>query len=267
MVGGRSTGVALIYCLVLAGFIVATFVDLEHFIIPDQITIGGMALGLVCSFVVPSLHGEVYAFDAMKKSLLGMALGSGLVYLILRAGKLAFGRHKVSLPPESRVIFTETALVLPEEEIPYEEIFYRKTDTIQLEAKRLELTDRCYWSVPVRLRPDRLQIGQETLDPETVPFMEALTDRIILPREAMGFGDVKFMGAIGAFLGMWATVFSLLVSSILGGVVGLSLIAMRKREWSSRVPYGPYIALAAVIWMFGGDRLFFWWVRGGWLPR
>jgi leader peptidase (prepilin peptidase)/N-methyltransferase len=33
------------------------------------------------------------------------------------------------------------------------------------------------------------------------------------------------------------------------------LIALRKREWSSRLPYGPYIALAAAIWIFGGQRL------------
>jgi len=38
-------------------------------------------------------------------------------------------------------------------------------------------------------------------------------------------------------------------------VVGCSLILMRKREWSSRMPYGPYIALAAVIWVFWGKQL------------
>jgi prepilin signal peptidase PulO-like enzyme (type II secretory pathway) len=34
------------------------------------------------------------------------------------------------------------------------------------------------------------------------------------------------------------------------------LFAMRRREWSSRMPYGPYIALAAAIWVFGGKRFF-----------
>jgi leader peptidase (prepilin peptidase)/N-methyltransferase len=72
----------------------------------------------------------------------------------------------------------------------------------------------------------------------------------------MGFGDVKFMGAIGAFLGWQAVIFSLMVSSVIGSVVGIALIVMRKREWSSRLPYGPYIALAATIWIFGGKHLF-----------
>jgi leader peptidase (prepilin peptidase)/N-methyltransferase len=66
----------------------------------------------------------------------------------------------------------------------------------------------------------------------------------------MGFGDVKFMAGIGAFLGWQAVVFALLASSMIGSLVGVSLILLRRREWSSRLPYGPYIAAAAVIWVF-----------------
>jgi leader peptidase (prepilin peptidase)/N-methyltransferase len=48
--------------------------------------------------------------------------------------------------------------------------------------------------------------------------------------------------------------FSLGLSSVIGAAVGIVLIALRKRDWSARMPYGPYIAVAAVIWMFGGYR-------------
>jgi len=67
---------------------------------------------------------------------------------------------------------------------------------------------------------------------------------------------VKFMGAIGAFIGWQGALFSLMVSSLIGAVVGIVLILLRKREWSSRMPYGPYIAAAAVIWLFGGKTIF-----------
>jgi leader peptidase (prepilin peptidase)/N-methyltransferase len=63
------------------------------------------------------------------------------------------------------------------------------------------------------------------------------------------------MGAIGAFLGWQAAIFSLMLSSMIGAAVGLALIAIRRRQWSSRLPYGPYIALAAVVWMFGGRAI------------
>jgi leader peptidase (prepilin peptidase)/N-methyltransferase len=104
-----------------------------------------------------------------------------------------------------------------------------------------------------------LQIGDEKFNPEEVPYMEALSAEIVLPREAMGLGDVKFMGAIGAFLGWQAVIFSLMVSSLIGSLVGVTLIVMRKQAWSSRLPYGPYIALATVVWMFWGSRLVTWW--------
>ena len=85
--------------------------------------------------------------------------------------------------------------------------------------------------------------------------MEAVTAEIILPREAMGLGDVKFMGAIGAFIGWQGVIFSLMLSSMIGAAVGVTLIAMRRRAWSSRMPYGPFIALAATVWVFGGKKL------------
>jgi leader peptidase (prepilin peptidase)/N-methyltransferase len=46
--------------------------------------------------------------------------------------------------------------------------------------------------------------------------------------------------------------FSLAASSMLGSIVGGTAIVLKKRDWSSRIPYGPYIALGAVIWIFGG---------------
>jgi len=265
--GHQSTALVLVYALFLAGLIVATFIDFEHFIIPDEITIGGMVAGFICSVLVPELHGGGM-LNAMRRSLLGTVFGAGLIYAILRLGKLLFGRHRLSLPTGSKVIFTETALLLPDKEIPYEELFYRPSDVIAVQAATVELVDRCYKDTLVRLSPDRLRIGEEELVPEEVPHMEAVSEQIVLPREAMGFGDVKFMGAIGAFLGWQAVVFSLMVSSIIGSIVGVGLIVLGKRAWSSRLPYGPYIAAAAAIWVFGGKQFVDWWIWNHWaLPR
>jgi leader peptidase (prepilin peptidase) / N-methyltransferase len=258
--GEQSAALALVYAIVLAGLISATFIDFEHMIIPDEITVGGMVVGFACSFLLPSLQGQVSPAGGLRQSLLGMAVGGGIIYLIVRAGKLAFGRQKVALPPDSKVIFSETALHLPDGEIPYEEIFYRKSDAIRLQARTLELVDRCYKDVRVWLTQGSLRIDKEELNPEDVSYMEVACEEIVLPREAMGLGDVKFMAAIGAFLGWKAVLFSLMLSCILGAMVGVILIVLRRREWSSRLPFGPYIALAAAIWIFGGKGVVCWWL-------
>ena len=131
-------------------------------------------------------------------------------------------------------------------------------------AATVELVDRCYKNATIRLSPYRLWIGDEDLAPEDVPHIECVSEEVVLPREAMGFGDVKFMGAIGAFLGWQAVLFSLMVSSIIGSIVGVGLIVGGKREWSSRLPYGPYIAVAAALWVFGGKQFVEWWFFSHW---
>jgi len=269
--GEKSAALALVYAVFIAGLIAATFIDFEHFIIPDEITLGGIVAGFAASFFLPSLQGERTLGWGMLQSLIGLAVGAGTIYAILRLGKLLFGRQRVKLPLDTKIVFTETAVHLPDREIPFEEVFYRKSDTIVFHAKTLELVDRGYKDVNVRLSPPSwereddnpetrrqaggLKIGDEMLNPEDVPYMEAVCTEIILPREAMGMGDVKFMGAIGAFIGWQGVIFSLMISSVIGAVVGVTLIALRRRRWSSRMPYGPYIALAAVIWIFAGREI------------
>lgn len=247
--------VTLAYCTLLAGLIAATFIDFEHFIIPDEITLGGIVVGLIVSLLLPSLHDAISFKAGLWQSFLGVAVGAGVIYGILRLGKLLFGRQRLKLSGETKIVFTDTAVCLPDKEFLYEELFYRKSDAIVLQARTVELVDRCYADVKVRLSPMTLQIGDETINPAEVAHLEAVSSEITLPREAMGFGDVKFMGAIGAFIGWQGAMFSLMVSSMIGAAVGVILILMRRREWSSRMPYGPYIAVAAVIWIFGGKKL------------
>ncbi|MGH7975196.1 MAG: prepilin peptidase, partial [Limisphaerales bacterium] len=228
--GEKSAWLAIVYSIFLAGLICATFIDFEHFIIPDEITLGGVVVGFVASFFLPSLHDANTLSDGMLRSLLGVAVGAGIIYAILRLGKLLFGRQRLQLPAETKIIFTETSVHLPDREIPYEELFYRKSDVIILQARTIELIDRGYENATVRLSPSVLQIGDEEINPGDVPLMECVSAEIVLPREAMGLGDVKFMGAIGAFIGWQGALFSLMISSMIGAAVGIVLILMRRRE-------------------------------------
>lgn len=257
--GALSAPLALVYCLLLSGLIVATFIDMEHFIIPDEITLGGIAVGFFCSLGVPMLHEVKTSVLSLQQSFLGIAVGGGLVYGILRLAKVFFGKEKFTLPPDTRVVFGESGLQLPDRQVAYDEVFYRKSDTISLHAKSVKIGERVWENVAVQLNPTLLKVGEETFNPSEVTQMEVVTDQMILPREAMGLGDVKFMAAIGAFLGWQATLFSLMLSSIIGAFIGVGLILIRRKEWSSRIPYGPYIAVAAAVWIFIGRDWVKWW--------
>lgn len=171
-----SVPLAAIYWIVLAGFIAATFIDIEHYIIPNEITVGGAVAGLAISALYPALHGAQTILGGLGWSALGAFVGGGTLLVVAILGEKIF------------------------------------------------------------------------------------------KKEAMGMGDVKLLAAIGAFLGWQAALFSVFASSLVGGVVGLTLVLIGGKEWSSRIPYGPYIAFGAVVWMFWGTDLIRWYfnfVTGG----
>ncbi len=167
------SALTLVYWLVISGLVIATFIDFEHMIIPDRISLGGIAAGLIISPLLPSLHGAEGAVQALLRSAIGVAAGSGSLYAVAIIGG---------------------------------------------------------W---------------------------------IFKKDAMGLGDVKLLGAIGGFLGWQAVIFTIIVSSFLGSIVGITLILTGNRKWQSRIPFGPYLAIAATAWIFTGGYL--WHLYLNWL--
>ena len=76
-------------------------------------------------------------------------------------------------------------------------------------------------------------------------------------REAMGMGDVFLMGAVGALFGPVAVLVTLILSSVFGSVVGIGMMALSKAKLGRfvAIPYGPYICLGCLAWMFFGPKL------------
>lgn len=269
-VGASSPALALLYCLVTASLIVASFIDFEHFVIPDSLTLGGVVVGFILSFFFPILHQTSSLKISMQESLLGILVGGGLLYTISRLGKMAFGRYKHKVAPGEKIALTEEALETASEQIPYAEIFYRSSDKLIIQAESVDLTLQpsstppaasasqdpsapLHWdSVRVELSPLALKIADQSWDPSQVKRVETSAQEVTLPREVMGLGDVKLMAAIGAFFGWKSVIFTLFASSLLGSILGVALILLRKQELSTRIPYGPYIAVGALLWMMGG---------------
>ena len=78
--------------------------------------------------------------------------------------------------------------------------------------------------------------------------------------EAMGFGDVKMLAMIGAWLGVKMVVMTFILASMMGGLVGVVLIASRRADMATRVPFGTMLAVAALIASLYGGPLLAWYL-------
>lgn len=188
------TPATAIYCVLSSALLVLTVIDLRFYLLPDEITVPGLGVGLlvagVHSFVaIPGLR--VLGFvDAV----LGVLLGGGV---LLAVGYLG------SFYLEWRIKkFGKGAEPLPEH---------------------------------ARLEDD---------DEEELAVM------------AMGGGDIKLLAMLGAFLGWRGAYVTLMVGCIAGAVAGLATILVSRRGIAGqRIPFGPYLALGAILTLLYQDSL------------
>lgn len=78
--------------------------------------------------------------------------------------------------------------------------------------------------------------------------------------QGMGFGDVKLLLAYGAFLGLWAVPPILMIGALSGLMVGIPLMVIKGRGLRLEMPFGPFLVLGAVVWVYFGDALVDWWL-------
>jgi len=74
----------------------------------------------------------------------------------------------------------------------------------------------------------------------------------------MGLGDPKLLGMIGAFVGWKGVIFTILISSMLGTIVGLAFIVATGRDRQFQIPFGPFLSLGAVAWVWIGPAAVRW---------
>lgn len=152
----------LLFLAFTAALIVITFIDLDHQIIPDSISIPGIFAGIGASFFIPLL--------SWHESVIGIVIGGGFLFLV------------------------------------------------------------------------------------------ALGYKWITGREGMGGGDVKLLAMLGAWLGWKAIPFILLSSSLIGVVIGGGIGLLNRTGLRSRIPFGPFLALSALIYVFFGPELINWYL-------
>ena len=79
--------------------------------------------------------------------------------------------------------------------------------------------------------------------------------KLLTGKEGMGYGDFKLLGALGAWMGATSLLPIILLSSLIGAIVGGTMLAVRGKDRSTPIPFGPFIAAAGWTWFLFGDRL------------
>jgi leader peptidase (prepilin peptidase)/N-methyltransferase len=151
-----------VYWIFAAALVVITFIDVDHQIIPNAISLPGILVGFACSFAIPWI--------SWSDSLLGILLGGGSLYLVAAGYRLLTGK------------------------------------------------------------------------------------------DGMGMGDVKLLAMLGAFLGWQAVLPVIFFASLIGSLVGVPLMILRRADSKLAIPFGPFLALGAHIYLFWGTAIIRWYL-------
>lgn len=262
-------GALLPLWIMAALFMAITFIDAEHMVIPLSFTWASSVAGLVAAALWPKLpdlaewaSGDPLLKDGIKQSVIGWIIGFCGLWLVVWLGKIAFGKKKMEFPNP-----VDWRLIEPandEEPIWFEmngektgwwDIFYRKTDRLVIEASELRLNDETIPAGVVTIREESVTLPDGRMIPiEEVKALDGKSARAVIPREAMGMGDVHLMGAIGAFFGWTGVFFSLFAASLYAIIAAV----LGRVGFGMRLPFGPFLILGALTWMFGGWKIAQW---------
>lgn len=171
----------IFYIIFIYALLVITFIDLEHMIIPNVISLPGTLVGLIFNGLITDWQ---YSRELIEGASIGLGSFFGLLY-----------------------------------DIP--------------------ILDSVFGAI----------FGGGIL------LLIAFLYEVIRKREGMGMGDVKLLAMIGAFIGVQGVIFVIFLSSILGTIVGISIL-YKKGDMRYALPFGPFLSFAAVVYVFtGGLRI------------
>lgn len=229
------------YLVMLSGFIVATFVDFEHRIIPDEISIGGTIAGVVFSIFIPQLHSVDVFWKSALWSVVGLLVGGGSIYLMGVLGNMFMPRSIRKIERISKEEFYELLVPLTPD---------------VLEGLWDNLVRSGYMTQSGKVSDTFWQLKnyrELQLDP---PFM-SLNKKIYksLKMDTMGGGDVKLMAMVGAFMGWKMALLTFFLAPFFGAFYGM---IEKIRTKDSAIAYGPFLILGALLSLFKGEDIIRW---------
>lgn len=257
-------GAQALFFIVLATIaIVITFVDIEHMIIPICLSIGGAVVAIIGAMLFPWHLGESTWIEGLKVSVIGGVLGLISLYLVVRVGKLLFGKTKVEVDEPIEWFIREAkegsddpneniCLMLDNEENFWHDIFFRNSDRLVMNGViDLVVNGEVRESSEIIIKNDKLILLDEVIELEALKSISGKVTSLLVPREAMGMGDVHLLGVIGFALGYQ----SLLLVIIGACFIGILLHLIAGKGFGKPLPFGPSLILGALLWMLYGPEL------------
>jgi leader peptidase (prepilin peptidase)/N-methyltransferase len=275
--GPQVLAMWVFFSLLVAG----TFIDIEHFILPHSLTICCVPVGMAFAFWAPQLVEQQTHSQGLLISFLSAFLGLGILWSVVELGKICFGRLNVKFDkPESWSISEKhpeqpPVLTLDGEDTAWEDLFARSSDRLLLHCPELKMDERRWTNVVAEVKAETVRVKTNAKSKEgeliqlaDIKEMSGTTTHVTIPREAMGFGDVLLIAMIGSFCGWKAVLFTIFAGSVIGSIFAVVPRLFGKTEWTAKIPFGPYLAAGAGLWVFYGHAFLQWYLsvlnlRGG----
>ncbi len=92
-------------------------------------------------------------------------------------------------------------------------------------------------------------------------FMVAWLYHLLTKKEGMGGGDIKLLGMMGAIIGWKGVLFTIFVASAVGTLAGMLVILKTRKSMKLAVPFGPFLAIGSIAYIFFGPQLIVWYLN------
>lgn len=255
--------------VLIALFVSISYIDAEHLIIPTNLTWGGSVIGLIACSVWPPLSnmaGIQYTWrEGLTSGCIGWASGFAGLWLVVELGKKAFGKRAMKFDSEVDWFLKEPendqdpmCFMIDGESIPWWDVFVRKTDRLIVDAASVVVDGEEMGAGQLVIRETEIELADgRKFEIEKMVSLSGRTKSVVIPREAMGMGDVHLLAMIGAFFGWSGVFFSIFAASLFAIVAAV----IGRIGFGKQLPFGPFIAMGAVAWMFGGAEIWRWYLN------
>ena len=260
--------VSLFLWVLMALLVAITWIDAAHLIIPTNLTWAGSAIGLGACFAWPQISAMA-GFNETRllgfyDGVFGWACGFGGLWIVVELGKKAFGKKEMKFDKEVEWHLKEPEgdddpmlFVIDEDPIAWWDIFARDSDRLIVDATQVVVDGEETGEGQLVIRATGIELADgRSFELEKMVSLSGRARSAVVPREAMGMGDVHLLGMLGAFFGATGVFFSLFAASLFAIVAAL----VGRIGFGKQLPFGPFLAMGGVAWMFGGWRIWQWYM-------